>query len=283
LTHSEAFIKKKHKHGSNKKQQNAKGQESHKGEAIPSGGDGVNMDETQCQEDQGTKNTGKYFRDLWDGVKRHIRDPKFIIEVLALAGLIFYCKETWRTNNLTSVSIENAKHALQIQYRPWVNAQKVFPVTDVGVGTVPISVEIANAGNSPALHTVTYLEASPLFCLGDAKFTDHPPYAGRRVRPSTAMLLPNTGGIVDPYTVTIEQNIWGALQRGDCILYAYGTVTYCDVFGHFHWQHFCANWIRTTPRQFNSCYNYGDGDQDYPDAPLRSCPTEPPVVPPKVP
>ncbi len=283
MTHSEAFIKKKHKHGSNKKQHDAEGQESYKGKTIPSGGDGMNMDKTKCQEDQSTKNTGNYFRHLWEGLKQHVRDPKFIVEILALGGLIFYCVETRRTNNLTGVSIENAKHALQIQYRPWVGAQKVFPTVNVGVGVVSISVEIGNAGNSPSLHTVTYLEASPMFCMEDAKFTDHPPYSKQRVRPSSAMLLPNTGGVIDPYRVNIPQNVWVLLNRGDCVLYAHGTVTYCDVFGYLHWQHFCANWVRGTPRQFNACYGYGDGDQDYPDKPLRSCAKEPPVVPPEVP
>ena len=89
------------------------------------------MDETKCQEDQGTKQTESYLNDLRDGFKRCLRSPKFFVELLALIGLVLYTCETRRTNNLTENGLNNAKRSsadstrlTQLEERAWFGPSK---------------------------------------------------------------------------------------------------------------------------------------------------------------
>jgi hypothetical protein len=174
-------------------------------------------------------------------------------------------------------SLANSKASI----RPWVDAQKIVSKADLNEGTVTVNVEVVNSGSSPALHAVTYMEARPM-CGADAQdFPSHPPYASNREsHPSTAMLLPNTSAELD-HVFDVSHIDMIELNARSCTLYTYGTVTYCDIYRHFHWQHYCAKWVGHS--QFNACFGYEDGDQDYPEKPLRRCPKEPSPYVPNVP
>jgi hypothetical protein len=161
--------------------------------------------------------------------------------------------EAVATNRLAKTSAETLTHT-EKSLRPWVNAQKVFPTVDVAEGYVPIAIEVENAGSSPALHTVTYQEVT-IICGGDERerFPHNPPYSDYRSWPSTAMLPPGTGGVTDPYGITIDHDRMVDLNMGRCTLYGYGIITYCDAFGYLHWQNYCGRWIQGTSRKFNTC------------------------------
>ena len=64
--------------------------------------------------------------------------------------------------------------------------------------------------------------------------------------------------------VLTEDNI-KAIKAGGCNLYAIGRITYRDIFGHPHWRHGCGYWRKDTPKTFDVCRSYNDGDEDYPN------------------
>lgn len=107
-------------------------QESDKRKAVTIRGDGMNVDKTKCQEDQAGTPTGSYFNDLWNASKRHFRDPRFFVEILALIGLALYTLETRRTNNLTETALTNSKDQFtKAQCGPkksWRSRAKAFPI-----------------------------------------------------------------------------------------------------------------------------------------------------------
>lgn len=189
------------------------------------------------------------------------------------------------TNKLARTS-EEALIRTEKSLRPWVNAQRVFSTVKVAEGYVPIQVEVDNAGSSSALHAITYQESATICSNGPEheRFPSDPPYADFRSWPSTAMLTPGTGDLTDPYIINITHDRMIDLNMGRCTLYAYGIITYCDIFGRLHWQNYCGRWIPGTNTRFNTCYNYSDGDQDYPNETLSeiSCPKSPTNIPPEL-
>ena len=120
------------------------------------------------------------------------------------------------TNKLARTSEESLIRT-EKSLRPWVNAQRVFSTAKVAEGYVPIKVEIDNAGSSAALHTITYQESATICTNGpeQERFPKNPPYADFRSWPSTAMVIPGTGGETEPYIINITHDRNDRLEHGE--------------------------------------------------------------------
>jgi hypothetical protein len=147
--------------------------------------------------------------------------------------------------------------------RPWVGVTAYTVKEDIGIGSrVPTLVLMKNSGKSTALNIVHIIQLTG-YCGG---LPEHPTYQPKKDSEiSSSALIPDQEMWTDVDTITspLTREQFEQLQRPDCRLYLYGTIKYRDSFGNAHWRHHCRFWVSGTPRQFNMCSGYNDGDEDY--------------------
>jgi hypothetical protein len=163
----------------------------------------------------------------------------------------------------TRRSADIADAALASQQRPWMGYVEVNVPEDIAAGSrVPVAVTFKNWGLSPALNEGGILTMR-IYC---GAFPERPEYVVGSALTHTAV-MPNQTSITDtvrfPQPLTEDQI--KIFKSGTCGLYVYATVTYKNLRNQPHWRHFCGIWNPLTPRTFNACNTYNDGDEDYKD------------------
>jgi hypothetical protein len=241
LTHIEAVIKKKRTHKPKAKQAKAEDQETNTGPTVSAGSDGVNVDQTKCQEDQSATQTDKYFGDLWNGLKRHLRDPKFFVEILALVGLAMYVCETRRTNNLSQQALGNAKSQLRLTVRPWIgiadepDAVKTSPIRfdEKGNASIGYAIKVKNFSNIAAQNVMSNAELV---------ITDYYPITDSKQKEACGdgyVGNPDIGNVIFPGKDGFSQQSASTFARSDMVAKSYtkklqaflvGCVGYRDQF-----------------------------------------------------
>jgi hypothetical protein len=84
-----------------------------------------------------------------------LHSPKFVVEILALIGLVFYVCETRRTNNLTQQAVNLSKN----QFRPWIDVPESIQNAEPDGGSSDnpffasaiFTLPLRNLGQSPAI------------------------------------------------------------------------------------------------------------------------------------
>jgi hypothetical protein len=168
--------------------------------------------------------------------------------------------------NTAKASIRATQDAMRLDQRAWIGMAALNITDDIAKGTVPkADVWIVNTGKTPAIHTETKGQA--LVICGD--FPKSPRYNIPGGKLSHAMLMPNQPvriGLIDLFSdVALDDKYIAAIRKSPCDLYVYDRITYLDVFKRPHWRHQCEVWDKDTPKTFNVCSVYNDGDEDYPD------------------
>jgi hypothetical protein len=215
-----------------------------------------------------------HFQLLWEDIKNEARTVKFWLEVGALTGLIAYTAIAFLQWRAQISFMKNDERA-------WVAAVEIasppeFPKIEIG-NTAPTAKYLVNFGKTPGIQVIHKMEER-IFCNG---FPDDPPYRippqGKKVYgPSAGPIWPNEK-IQMQYEKLghpITEQEWNSFMSGDCLLFLYGTVNYCDVFGKAHYQHFCSVWYTGSPHNFMACTSYNDGDAEHHEDKL--CPVKQP-------
>lgn len=208
---------------------------------------------------------------------------KFILELGTFVAVVIYASLTAWQACLTNDSLKDQRNALHVQQRPWIAVgSKTATKDDVAVeeGRMPeFYTQIENVGNTPAWNETT-IDNIDLRCRDEGFLNDHfldnppdmPRYNGAKVSVNT--LMPHdpsaqTGGVSigRPFTA---QDIHD-LSTGRCILFYYGHTTFCDIFNHAHWRHFCSQYVPGTKNNLRICSAYNDGDEDHPELKTETC------------
>lgn len=119
------------------------------------------MDETNGKEEAG-QGTDNYFSDLKKSFKASTRTAKFFIELAALAVVVIYTWETYRTNNLTQCALHQSesqfsksqatsKQQFQDDQRPYIWFQGSDPPRKRTDGKLEAKIFVANYGKTPAM------------------------------------------------------------------------------------------------------------------------------------
>ena len=136
-------------------------------------------------------------------------------------------------------------------------------------GSVGYPVTVQNTGHSPATHVISRATLTREIC-GIDHLPDNPPQATSVLVP--ILLLPGASQPSGPASLHLTEADFQSLKSGACGLYHYGTVTYCDIFNHYHYRNFCGRWQIGTPNKFGICDRHNDGDEDYPQKEEEVCP-----------
>jgi hypothetical protein len=173
-----------------------------------------------------------------------------------------------RAANDADKSLAASDRALRIQERAWVGMSNVNTPQSVeeGVQFAAYS-DVNNFGHSPATN-VTQGAAMELRCR---PFPKNPTYPDTEVSHETIMPGDHRATGVAGFPVPITSVQIAALKSGKCVLYFYGEIKYCDIFGESHYTHMCAHWLPGTKHAFMGCNVYNDSDSDYPDRPPEQC------------
>jgi len=154
---------------------------------------------------------------------------------------------------------------------PWVGVREIIPMADVKANVdFSVGAIVENSGKSPAINEETWIYASRVLC--GIPFPANPiPKHPANTPVVHIMLMP--GGIHQSGAVKlhINQEIMENLSSGRCGLYVFGETTYCDIWNHAHYRHFCWQWQPGTQREFYACATFNDGDQDDPTAAPKVC------------
>lgn len=236
----------------------------------------ISKHDAQRKEDISKRKDERREDTLWETKKHRL-------EKWTLVAIIVYATITAVQAYLTNRSLTDQRNALHVQQRPWIAVgTKTATIDDVPVeeGKQPIFYTyIENFGNTPAWNETT-IDNIDLRCpnvdfLHD-HFFDNPPdmprWTGAKVSANTVMphdsAPPRTGGVGIPaFTAQDIAN----LSTGRCVLFYYGRSTFCDIFNHAHWRHFCSQYLPGTKNSMRVCSEYNDGDEDHPELPLQSC------------
>jgi hypothetical protein len=76
------------------------------GKGVSIGSHVLNENEARSTKPKNENQTKPFLKDFVDRLKRKSRNPRFVIEVLTLMGLLAYVCETTRTNDLTEKAIQ---------------------------------------------------------------------------------------------------------------------------------------------------------------------------------
>ncbi len=192
----------------------------------------------------------------WEWV-RSFKEPITIVTLLLFFATL---AQYWATRDLVKDSRESAHR----QLRAYVSAKPGNPgVTNFGEGlTAEAKIEIHNFGPTPALYLTTnsglFLRVYPLIESTDLKI---PP-------PKEVMegitLHPNETNFGITLKRKIEPMQFLAINSGLGRLYAFGTISYKDVFGVPHWTHFCFSYFGEgmTLNNWETCSRYNDTDKN---------------------
>jgi len=112
------------------------------------------MDPTGTEEQETERKKNPFFNWLVEFLYKFwkkLHDPRFVIEVLALIGLVFYVCETKRTNNLTQQALTNARKNFAKDQRPYVWPARIEAAPLKLKEKVSANIYFINYGKTPAI------------------------------------------------------------------------------------------------------------------------------------
>jgi hypothetical protein len=239
---------------SNSNKQAADQQENHtsenQSEGLAGRGQILNVNESDGEEYQSEHQTRSYLHDLVDGLKKEARKPRFIVELMALAGLAFYTCETRRTNDLTqkALNIQSSQSRAFVQITLTNFMKDSFEdVQKAG----SFFVELQNVGRSTA--TKVYGDMVVEFPLameepslnlknGHSKLIQAPLYPGAPAVPAEVIFISDYGTVPEIPPTVIEQ-----LKHGTRYAVISGRINYEDTYGEW-WTQFCG-WRHYMPTE----------------------------------
>jgi len=198
----------------------------------------ANNDDKKKKENKLSENPKNFFRTVWDDLKDKTRTVKFWIELVAVAGGIFYAVVTycmWRDSHKNFV----------IEERAWLSIDSMFPAPKENI-PIESEVHITNTGKTPAKKIVSEFVVSIFKNTDAVKFEYSNQYRTGQV---VGIMQPNgfvNTDVVKPvdqfHPVLLTKTDVDDLQNGRAYWAVYGRGQYDDIFGETHWFHFC-NWI----------------------------------------
>jgi hypothetical protein len=161
---------------------------------------------------------------------KRLHDPRFVIEIVALVGLVFYVCETKRTNDLTQGALDLNKRLIKTAQAASITAEMGF----AGKGST-VNIGFANHGKTATTLLAHYditLESLPsekqLRIVGSETVTDSIPREGEPK-------MPNHFYEIDGFTGE-DLALYRSSQEGIRIS---GTFQYDDGFGEIISKQFC--------------------------------------------
>ncbi len=138
----------------------------------------------------------------------------------------------------------DARKATRLDQRAWVGVDKVNSFNFKVGPNFSIPFDMVNTGKTPALHVATRTSMKSLE-KGD-EFS--PTYSDPRpIKPSIGVIQPQMHLGLSTLPTDIPTAQYGDIENGKGILYAYGDITYDDIFGDSHETTFCVmNWTGLT-------------------------------------
>jgi hypothetical protein len=224
----------------------------------------LNKSKTNGEQKEGESKIKPYFQELKERLKRNVRKPRFLIEVLALFGLAVYTCETNRTNNLTQQSLQIARD----QNRPYVFTEATLNKPLQLNEQAQFTILMYNGGSSPAVRFRLYTpnidiggeEVEQKVAKCEVQYPDNP---------SGTILPPHQTGFVGKQydalqtvlTPKIDQaeldRLWLRGQdlrfNGDHI-YIWGGIKYSDTTGGEYLTEYCYIYL-PTGLPFEKCPN----------------------------
>lgn len=218
------------------------------------------MDPTSTEERETERKKNPFFNwlvEFFSMFWKKLHDPQFVIEVLALVGLVLYVCETKRTNDLTQQALEDGRTHFNQSQRPWVGMAGEVALLENsesgGVFKFVVGYKLRNFGSSPGLNTVVALN-SPVgeannYELIKIKVSDSCKFAERLVPQTGDLLLP---GAEKPNTWTYtDRKVWPTK------FVIPGCAAYRDPVGTVHHTQLCY-WIDLSadpkPKTFGTCW-----------------------------
>ncbi len=226
------------------------------------GSKGLDMHKSGSDKNGSEQKTDPYFRTFVEQLKQHAREPRFIMEVLALLGLFFYSCETRRTNNLTQIAIGNAEENFIKDHAPsvWVTPQP--PMLNLNEN-FRWDVQYANYGRSPALelHSCATAAYGPVG-LSTLVTINLPDINGRECKPRwrSSTVLPPSPGFIG-YTSAVgekplSQSDIDTIKSIDGGAVVLGIIEYSDATGHTYDTVFCSYRLQAGALMNCEKYNY---------------------------
>lgn len=180
-----------------------------------------------------------------------------VIAVAAVAGIIFSSVQVqvaMRANTLTQRSVEATERALDISREGTIAANRAWIIVtdvaklDIVTSTPQASINIKNAGNSPAM--IEHYWVNRILRAGGPHRPDHVREGPQHYGSSVAVIgpgdtLPVTGDLV-PISPSNAAMIFGK----SATLFFVGSFEYSDPFGKDRMTDFCFYW---TPNDWVAC------------------------------
>jgi len=199
----------------------------------------------------------EYFRDFWRKLKEHLRDPKFIVELLALVGLGIYTGYTIKmycankkAADAADSAAQTAAKTLQMAYRPWVNAESVelteslvFPPRHRF--NLVVNITLKNTGTSVATDGLAMPDAEPDYTAIISKSIYRACDSANEMRLTKAKSTPwETGFVLAPgdtlpLPATMGSDNISPEQIGKGQFFVLGCVIYADQYKLWHHTQFC--------------------------------------------
>lgn len=161
-------------------------------------------------------------------------------------------------------SVKQSQAALQASIdasrndqRAWVGVEGFDGKAEIDKRLI-ITVALKNTGKTPAINLTVSENATPVDAGKEPPLIDIP------VEHSQGMLFPNQLYTV-PLNVTsrrtqgLDAHDYQLITSGAVVIYAYGTITYSDVFGRKHWTKFCS--YLAPGGGFNVCKTHNETDK----------------------
>jgi hypothetical protein len=202
---------------------------------------------------------------------------KGALEAAGIVAAIIYAvvayqqwQETITATNFSARQTELSRKGLNETIKNFRSGERAWiGVTNVTVNgeettypsVISYYVSIMNVGHSPGLAVTDYgyqtVEQGRNFRLPSHNVTVDPLH-------SSATMFPNVPHIGAGRHFLTPDEI-AAVNGRTSFFYAYGTVSYKDIFSHPHWSHYCYRFDTKGGNQpFHVCDTYNDTD-DYPE------------------
>jgi hypothetical protein len=163
-------------------------------------------------------------------------------------------KATDASNAQSRAALDASIAASRSDQRAWIVLRGIegIPILDQ---PWPLKVYFANSGKTPAKHVRVDCHVTPAKIESEIDFSK----VGAHARPT--MIAPNdptTYCPLNPLTIAkVNQDVLDFFSNKKAILFAYGSVTYEDIFGKEHWLTFCRS-MEADGKAWDSCETHND-------------------------
>lgn len=126
----------------------------------------------------------------------------------------------------------------RLDQRAWIGVVKLNSFEFKPGPDFAVPFDITNTGKTPALKVTTEVSLKTLE-KGNRFIPTFPAYP-RPPKPSSSVIQPQMHMTLSTLPVDVSAAQYGDIQNGRGILYAYGRITYADIFGKSHETTFCV-------------------------------------------